>query len=497
MTNSNKQPKWHSLGNFLQAKKLKESSQLSDADQPDSPIEKLAEEQAKPENAEAEQMPPTTSYHLLPPPTNNQRLTDDPAPTKDFARVANSIARDAIPAGLFKGTSKKLYDALYQRTRGAVNSRREIRARQSDLMAWANVSRNTLREHIYHLKAVGLISARWELGDNSGAFYEVFLPEELSRKTSTIDHVNPPVNTTSYHLLPPPPPSTQKLVPPSTQFLVGGGGGYLPEESTTYGNPNTIHNTIAINTHTHTVLDFARVILGAAEEVCVCDLKTDEEEKKRWAELAQLLADELRAAAKETGPVSSPPALLTARLKRRLRKSGAPETEDGAAGEIEKPPAGKNTATGKSSTPEAGKSKFTFAQRRRYAQQQRPPLGSGWVVESGSGKYDEVIEVWIAEAERAGSSVEAARSRGGTAVDARQCPDCQGTGMYYPQGYGKGAAKCRHQRLTTDSTANANSAKTAIAGEPTGEGPNPAGEKTAESPSDASGGRKTGQRAEK
>jgi hypothetical protein len=33
-------------------------------------------------------------------------------------------------------------------------------------------------------------------------------------------------------------------------------------------------------------------------------------------------------------------------------------------------------------------------------------------------------------------------------VDASKCPDCFGTGMYYPEGFEKGVAKCTHQRLT-------------------------------------------------
>jgi hypothetical protein len=33
--------------------------------------------------------------------------------------------------------------------------------------------------------------------------------------------------------------------------------------------------------------------------------------------------------------------------------------------------------------------------------------------------------------------------------EARECPDCWGTGMYYPGGFEKGVAKCRHARLQT------------------------------------------------
>ncbi len=36
-------------------------------------------------------------------------------------------------------------------------------------------------------------------------------------------------------------------------------------------------------------------------------------------------------------------------------------------------------------------------------------------------------------------------------VDASKCPDCFGTGMYYPEGYEKGVAKCPHSKLSEES----------------------------------------------
>jgi hypothetical protein len=32
-------------------------------------------------------------------------------------------------------------------------------------------------------------------------------------------------------------------------------------------------------------------------------------------------------------------------------------------------------------------------------------------------------------------------------IDAAGCPDCYGTGMYYPEGFDKGVARCRHEKL--------------------------------------------------
>jgi hypothetical protein len=48
---------------------------------------------------------------------------------------------------------------------------------------------------------------------------------------------------------------------------------------------------------------------------------------------------------------------------------------------------------------------------------------------------------------------EAAEQKGTTLmpkVDVLKCPDCFGTGMYYPEGYEKGVAKCPHSKLTAE-----------------------------------------------
>ena len=38
-------------------------------------------------------------------------------------------------------------------------------------------------------------------------------------------------------------------------------------------------------------------------------------------------------------------------------------------------------------------------------------------------------------------------------ADARECPDCWGTGMYYPGGFDKGVARCKHERLASSTGA--------------------------------------------
>ncbi|MEA2175646.1 MAG: hypothetical protein QOD00_3238 [Blastocatellia bacterium] len=301
-------------------------------------------------------------HPLLPPPTTSslQPIDEPIAPTRDFARVANSITRDAIPGGLFKGTSKKLYDALYLRTRGAIVPVREIKAKHGDLMHWAGVSHNTLRTHLRHLEAVRLIEIKWELGDNNGAIYEVRMPEEL-------DLLPPPPTTP----LQPPPPSNQKLVPPSTQKLVGGRRGQTIENTGTSTFPNTLIKT-------NTEIDdeaFAGLTNLFRETVKeITGKEASKMEAERWNELAELLMTELKIAAART-TVSNVPAFLTEHLRRRLWKMDKKQMSvEGKARSVE------------------GKAAVSNEQ-------------------------------------------------------AKDCPDCGGTGFYYPKGFEGGVARCRHERL--------------------------------------------------
>jgi DNA-binding transcriptional ArsR family regulator len=305
---------------------------------------------------------------LPPPPTTSTPLQPTPkpiSPARDYAKVANSITRDAIPAGLFKGTSKKLYDALYLRTRGAIVPVRQVKARQGDLMLWAGVSHNTLRTHLRSLEAVGLIDIKWELGDNNGAVYEVRLPEE-------IDLLPPP---TTY--LQPPPGSSQKLGGPSNQNLVGGGGGQTTENIGALPDSKTLIKTNTESDDDDAALaGLSMVLKELAKEITGRELSKAESD--RWKELADVLAAEMRIAAART-TVSSVPAFLAEHLRRRLWK-------------IDK--------------------KQARAEGRELPD-------------------ENVIQAQT--------------------VDTSKCPDCGGSGWWYPEGESKGVAKCKHEKLTVES----------------------------------------------
>ncbi len=306
-----------------------------------------------------------TTHH--PPATTHQPTTNQSAaPARDFTRVANSIVRDAVPAGLFRGESKKLYDAIYQRTRGAIVPRRQIRATQSELMEWARISHNTLKAHLKHLSRVGLLKVYYVRGDNTGAEYEVFLPEEVAPPTTH----HPP---TSHE-----PSTSHNLAPPTSQNLVLGGGGQVPVLSTVSESLKTSYKTKEERTDDDAALAGLNAALkSATKEITGRELSPSENE--RWKEVADVLIAELKIAAART-TVSSVPAFLAEHLRRRLWKLDKKQAR----------------AEGRELPDEAVSA----------------PQGS---------------------------------------VDASSCPDCGGSGWWYPEGEGKGVAKCKHEKLATAS----------------------------------------------
>ncbi len=87
-------------------------------------------------------------------------------------------------------------------------------------------------------------------------------------------------------------------------------------------------------------------------------------------------------------------------------------------------------------------SRFSLAECRKYAESLRKdgitnPGGYATKIHR-SGEADDLIAAFL-------EPVESAKL-----IDASQCPDCGGTGWYYPQGKEKGAARCKHERLRVE-----------------------------------------------
>ncbi|MDQ5826444.1 MAG: hypothetical protein M3441_19810 [Chloroflexota bacterium] len=318
--------------------------------------------------------PPDPTSRGVTPPNPTRPLTAQPAaPQRDFNKRANSLDRVALPAGIFPGSSKKLYDALYIRTRGAVVPAKSIRATKRELSDWSGIrNAKTIDAHLRYFSAVGLIISSWERGQNDGSLYEVLLPEETSGLFVRSRGVTPPD------------PTLQGDTPPDGELLQNSGSPHhqnlgsphvtnLPVESIASDGAKTSFKTNTESDDDEAYADFLAALKKATKEIT--GREASPTERQRWAELADLLVTELKIAAGRT-TVSNVPAFFTEHLRRRLWK-----------------------------------------------------------------KEKRQIEAEAAEQKKSALVPE---------VDASKCPDCFGTGMYYPGGFEKGVARCPHSKLTPE-----------------------------------------------
>jgi hypothetical protein len=247
---------------------------------------------------------------------SNSHIQTEVAPRRDFSRVANSISREAVPAGLFTGKSKQLYDFLYAQTRGAIVPKRSTRISREKLMKGSDIGSDiTLRANLSKLRSVGLIEIREIGGTHGGNQYTVFLPEELGFATSST-----PSTPSTPPRLPDPP---QKLEGVEGVETRGGRGGLSPEESITSGILNTFFNT---HDDDDGVNEFADAIRQAGREILGEALPQSDLERERWRECGALLAEEMKQAAARAGSVSSIPAFFAAHLRRRFKTSQSHKT---------------------------------------------------------------------------------------------------------------------------------------------------------------------------
>lgn len=233
------------------------------------------------------------------------------APTRDFNRRANSLERDALPSGLFPGTSKKLYDAMYLRTRGAIVPVRTVQATRRELMLWSGIrSKNTIAVNLQILTSIGLVIRQTEIGDHSGSIYEINLPEELG----ILDPPQPSPTIPN----PTQPNPSQKLGRDPTQVLGRVGEGNPVDSITTYAFPKTSFKTNTENDDDDDAFaELCGLLKATTKEVTGKDPTTSE--RQRWRELGEVLTTELKIAAART-TVSSVPSFLTEHLRRRLWK---------------------------------------------------------------------------------------------------------------------------------------------------------------------------------
>ncbi len=232
------------------------------------------------------------------------------APKKDFAKVANSIAREAVPNGLFKGMSKNTYDALYLKTRGAINPVRSIRATKPDLMRWAGVSDVTLDRHLKYLRAVGLIRVEFIIGSHEGNLYEVRIPEELQE--IQMGQTNP-TNLTNL---------TKHNIPTIVGYHIPNNVGYVGWVNLVENKGLKDPSKTSLKTNTNIDDEPFGAMNDVLTNICqkVSGKMPQKADRAKWKELAELLVMELEIAAARTELISNVPAFLTEHLRRRLVK---------------------------------------------------------------------------------------------------------------------------------------------------------------------------------
>ena len=240
--------------------------------------------------------------------TSHSHQEDNPiSPTRDFTKVANSIGRQAVPAGLFTGKSKQLYDCLYSLTRGAIIPARSVRISRPKLMKKSGIgSRVTFDANVERLTTVGLIIVRQITGEHEGNEYAVFLPEELSESMPSQTSQTSTSSLTGY---------AQKLGRLVRLETSQTRHSLSDEFSTTYDMSKTSFKTLEKNDDEAFV-----TFVGKLREVSkeITGVEPDHGEQARWGEVADILVTELREAASKTKMVASVPAFLAAHLKRKF-----------------------------------------------------------------------------------------------------------------------------------------------------------------------------------
>lgn len=240
------------------------------------------------------------------------------APARDYQKVANSITRVAVPAGVFKGKCKQLYDFLYSKTRGSIMPSRSVRLTRREIMLGSDIgSTKTLFLNMRHLRDAGLVTWDERVGPHEGNIYTVLLPEEIGTVGT---HSTQGTQSTM---------STESASSPKVDRV-------LRVESTlsthslsdanidTSGSPKTSFKTNTERADDDAFAALVEKLKTASREVS--GREPSRADAERWAEVAELLVTELKVAASRT-TVTSAPAFLAEHLRRRLRKADARQIE--------------------------------------------------------------------------------------------------------------------------------------------------------------------------
>src|SRR5215213_8141207 len=119
-------------------------------------------------------------------PTESHSKTNTPnktevSPIRDYQKIPNSITREAVPAGMFRGKSKLVYDMLWSKSRGKINPSRTVKISRREIKKETAIgSMVTVDAALNHLQSIGLIQVVRNVGSLTGNQYEIFAPDELT-----------------------------------------------------------------------------------------------------------------------------------------------------------------------------------------------------------------------------------------------------------------------------------------------------------------------------
>ena len=241
----------------------------------------------------------------------SKRVLFPTSPEKDYQKVPNSVVRNALPLGIFRGKSKQVYDYLWSISRGAINPKREVTATRSQIKENSGLgSMVTVDAAINHLQNTGLIERTSSVGSSRGNSYEVFTLEEIEFGCTSISSASR-ITRLSHKV--------DELVHPESGIS---SITQTTEDNNTYSPPKTSLKTInPDDEQTATFADFNKRISEASERIT--GKKINPKESKKWEEVADLLILELELAAARTGTISSVPAFLKEVLRRKLETKPA------------------------------------------------------------------------------------------------------------------------------------------------------------------------------
>jgi hypothetical protein len=241
------------------------------------------------------------------------------SPLRDFQKVPNSLTRDALPAGVFRGKSKQVYDYLWAISRGAINPSRTVRCSRKQIMRGSGIgSLVTVDAALLHLEIVGLVNKLSAVGAYEGNEYEIFTFEEIAasststpRTTNTSSTISLTSNTQNLVALEQPQDDTSSI-------------GQVSEISSTYSIPKTNIKTIEkIDDEPAAAFSELIKILAEATEN-LTGKKTTIGDKHKWRHVAEILVAQLEIISSRTA-ISNAPAILAEHLHRLLNSRRAQE----------------------------------------------------------------------------------------------------------------------------------------------------------------------------